>query len=328
MEKVYLYDKDELYVVKFAEYVRRCGICPFEVIGVTDIETLIEKKDEENKNLLIVTERMVDKLNDMDVDGGNIIILTEQKGIKSMNKHPCIFRYQRADQIIRKLINIYADYMDVNCNYEYEGGNSFIVYICSPVGRCGKTKFSYELAHELGANNKVLHLNFEEYSSFIEEGSYDISDLLYFSMQKEETFLLRLESVVRNNDTFDYVSPARIAHGYQDVELEDYKKLLDNLKNSGRYAVIVVDLPVTIRMGLKLIDKNDWLIIPTLSEERETRKQSNYLMNHRSCLDNIRYELIHMDNEQEVSSYIRKVADLCSIRINEGRNEFGEREGR
>ena len=119
--------------------------------------------------------------------------------------------------------------------------------VYSPVHRIGKTTFAIKLGKLLAQKENVLYLNLEKYGSadmfFSGQGQFGMSDIIFALKSKKTNLALKLESCVKRDPSGVYFfSQARVALDMIEMNADDTLRLLAELKASGEYDYIVLDM--------------------------------------------------------------------------------------
>lgn len=278
---VILYDDDKDYINHFVSYFENYQDSLLRIIGFSEKIPLLEFMNQNNIALLLTNE---DKLEDIsiDFDRERIILFTEEADIKSINGIKVLYKFQQMENIIRYIINLYAEITSEKRDVIKikKGEPTKVIGIYSPVKRCGKTALSMELAEQLTKRGKVLMMNMEEYSALRknseEDNVYDLADLLYFYLQNSWSFELKLKVVLQRLRGFDYIPPVRNGNELRNITIEQWKGLITKIAEVSDYKVIVLDLSDIISNILQLLYMCDCVIVPFMSDEISCEKMKNF----------------------------------------------------
>lgn len=237
-------DPDEKYMEKLQQHLISRSSFPFSVSIYRDIAEFQKENEKKEFEIILAGESMFLALEENKVSG--MVILLQDKGMAVGKAGRIIRKYQSAEAIRKKILELYADW---NGTVKIGGTvqkDSSLIGVYSPLGRCVQTSFSLLLGQFLAKKQSVLYLNFEPFSGLSgllgREEEKDLTDLVYFLGNGKERFLYKLESMVSNVNGLSYVAPA---YSYMDiaaVKAEDWLLLIRSLKECADYDVIILDL--------------------------------------------------------------------------------------
>ncbi len=245
-----LCDREEEYAHQMAEYFLRSTGISWCVRTYTKPEELLrlegmEQDSRKQADILLLAENAyVDGVTKLPVKC--LVVLEEERG-QCLESYPHILKYQAADEVLRALVEIYADKIkDFKGTCATGVGTTHMIGFYSPVHRCMQTTFSLALGLELAERNKTLYLSMEYFSSQQElrpeEQARDLGDLLYFLHTQEEKFPLRLQTCVQHLGALDYIPSIKVGENLLGVTPGEWLKLFQKLSSEGRYEYIVLDL--------------------------------------------------------------------------------------
>lgn len=239
-----LCDGEEEYAVLMSDFLKMHKELPWEIHTYTAIDTLLEKEKDEEIALLLVAESFYqEEVKKLQVK--RLVVLNEsgilrEEGIENINK------YQQADKVLRKLLEIYADIARVQFPHLLDGYQTKIIGIYSPVRRSCQTTFALTMSQMLAEQNRTLYLNFEHYAGnpalLLDMQTKDLADLLYFLNGDKEKFTLRMQSMVQQIGRLDYIPPMKAGQNLLNITAEEWMQLLQNLSESEKYEYIILDL--------------------------------------------------------------------------------------
>ncbi len=258
-----VYDVDQLYAERFAEFVNRKEQVPFSVMAFTALERLkTYAADHEIELLLInasVTREEIDKLGAV-----RVVRLADGEVIPLEEQYPSVYKYQAADSIMREV-------MDCYCTEPAEPGFTMVskisrvIGVYSPVNRCLKTSFALTMGQLLARDSKVLYLNLEDCSGLGrligEEYKSGLSDLLYYYSQEGFSWV-RLGSVIYTWGDLDYVPPVRYPEDLSQVTAQTMAGLVGRIARESAYEVIILDLGQFGKKASEVLEICDVVYMP------------------------------------------------------------------
>ena len=289
-------DSEQDYAYHFLDYLSRFETeesFPFEVQVFTEASALKEFGEQNEIAILLIAQSL--HLMEENWKADHILVLAEER--EGPCEEPWIEKYQSVETILRKVLEIAADY-ELLPPAVRGGGNAVkVIGVYSPVGRCLQTTFSFTLGQLLARKHKVLYLNFECFSGLgkmlRQEFQADLSDLIYFLHNGDGRFPYRLEGMTQKVNGLDYIPPAFSCLDLQRVEKEEWLALLDELGQSGLYEYVILDLSEVIS-GLFDILKLCFRVYTIVREDGfAAAKQAHYeelltCLNHEDILENTR----------------------------------------
>ena len=258
-------DLEASYACNLMDYLNEKRTTPFEVQAFTNVESLQAfAKEHEIEILLISTRAMCNEIRDLSVS--RTIILSEGETLQNLEDYPFVYKYQSSDQIFSEVMEYYAEVHPRPHLLTAAAHKTKLYGIYSPIGRSRKTSFALALGEILAETKQVLYLNFEEFSGFEElfQTKYraDISDLIYFSRQKQDGFIFRLNSVIQTFHELQYVPPALSPADIRDVSGEEWMNFLHEIMDYCEYDVILLDLSEQVDDLFQILKSCDRIYMP------------------------------------------------------------------
>lgn len=243
-DRLAICDQDEKYMEKLQQYLISRSSFPFSVSIYGNMGEFQKENAKKEFEVILAGESMFQNLAEKKFSG--MIVLLQDKGIVVSKAERVIRKYQSAEIIRKKILELYADWNGTLKAHGIAQKDSSLIGVYSPLGRCIQTSFSLLLGQFLAKKQKVLYLNFEPFSGLSgllgREEENDLTDLVYYLSNGKERFLYKLESMVSNVNGLNYVAPA---YSYMDiaaVKSEDWLLLIQSLKECTDYDVIILDL--------------------------------------------------------------------------------------
>lgn len=272
-------DLDASYACNLTEYLNERKSTPFEVQAFTNVEALENfAKENEIEILLISTRAMCNEIKELAIK--RTIILSEGEKLEDLEEYPFVYKYQSSDQLLSEVMEYYAADHPRSHLLTAASHKTKLYAVYSPIGRTRKTFFSLALGEILAERKKVLYVNLESFSGFEElfGTTYhaDISDLIYFSRQKENSLIYRLNSVIQTFHELEYIPPAVSPADIRDVTGEEWLIFLNELMEYGEYDVIILDLSDQVDELLQLLRHCDQIYMPIQEDMMSRAKLAQY----------------------------------------------------
>ena len=146
-------------------------------------------------------------------------------------------------------------------------------------------------------------------AGFMGSGHWNMSDLIYFLRQKNNTqFLYRLNSMVQKLDRMDYIPPCESYTDFRQIELEEWSYLLRLIRARSSYDVIILDLGNAMGHEPELLQQCDGIYMP-VRQDMISRAKISQWERYISDLDNLQVleklqklelpQLEHMPDSEE-----------------------------
>lgn len=272
-------DLDASYACSLMDYLNGKKSTPFEVQAFTNVESLqAYAQDHVIEILLISTRAMCNEIRDLPIN--RIIILSEGEPLQDLEEYPFVYKYQSSDQLLSEVLEYYAETNPQHYIVGNPAHKTRIFGVYSPVGRARGTSFALTLGEVLSEKHQVLYLNFEEFSGFEElfgtRYRTDISDLIYFSRQKEGGFIFRLNSVIQTFHNLQYIPPAISPADIRDVSGEEWISFLQEICACGEYEILVLDLSEQVDELFQILRSCDRIYMPVLEDMVSQAKLAQY----------------------------------------------------
>ena len=313
--KIVFFDNEEEYVIKLSQYVQKRADTNFRFIYFSEIEELnLYLGNNDDIDVFILDERDICEIRknvNSHYDIKKIICFSHDKYVTEINGWSCIYKYQSADKVLSIIQNVCCDLKNSHIiNYTREK-NGKIIGIYSPLGRCFKTEIAVELA---GLLNDAILLSFDEYSDLLlkldTEALFDMSDLIYFMLDRPEKFFDKLSAVTVNvRENLNIIPPINNVIDLQELNMSIVMDLLMKLKVESKYKNIVVDIGCLFGMYSDILDICDFLVVPTRMDKHTINKINLFKKN--IGMTNISNEKIkYLDEiagEDEIRSVVVKL---------------------
>jgi cellulose biosynthesis protein BcsQ len=316
---IVLVDTDERYLMplelKFINEFGENG----DIVVITEIEYLNEYfSSPKNIDLLIINENLYSsELQKHNIQ--SIFILKEQlddqdTGDISVNS---IYKYTSVKEIYNEIIN---NTSKAGLKHEFkEAEATKVIMVYSPVGGVGKTVVSIGLSAALSrAYKKVLYINTEtiqSFSLFFDNEKYMNNGFEKYLLDHDEYLLEYLKAAIEK-DHFDYLLPFRQASCTLNIEMKDYKYLIELIKKERLYDFIILDTSSDFTMDKSMMmaysDKN---IILTAQDKVSVGKTEKLLLNIDFTDDSKFMFICNKYNEKEKNEIINgELLSKCAMK--------------
>lgn len=238
-----LCDTEEEYAQLMTEFMKKHKDLPWKVHTYTRIDELI-KVEEDAVALLAVSESAYCEAL-QELQPLRTVILNESGRVR-WEKVPCVDKYQPAEEVLRSLLQIYAETAEVPLPRLKKSCHTKFIGNYSPVHRSMQTSFALTMSQLLARDHATLYLNFEHYAGIAELTpdlqTLDMADLMYFLGAEKEKFRLRMQTMLRHVGKLDYIPPMKSGQNLLTVPAREWISLLQKIEELGEYEYVVLDL--------------------------------------------------------------------------------------
>lgn len=237
-----LCDVEEEYAQLMSEFLKKQKNLPWVLHTYTDVKSLLEEKNP--ICMLVVAESVyTEELKSLKPER---MVLLNESGILREGQLHNIYKYQKADEVLRELLEIYVEIAGQSMPGLQTCSHTKFIGIYSPVRRCMQTSFALTMGEILAREHQVLYLNFEHYAGDTElvqlEPARDLADMLYFMTAQQDKFALHLQIVVRHRGKLDFIPPMRSGQNLLSITGEEWQSFMRKLGETGLYDYIIMDL--------------------------------------------------------------------------------------
>lgn len=274
-------DLDSSYACSLTDYLNEKKSTPFEVQAFTNVESLRAFTQEHSIEILLISTRaMCNEIRELPVS--RTVILSEGEEFhdpQGESGYPFVYKYQPSDQLICEVMEYYAE-SHPQAGILPSASRTKLIGVYSPVNRSGKTPFALALGEILAETRQVLYLNLEEYSGFEElfgrHYRTDITDLIYFARQKEESLVYKLNSVIQSFHGLQYIPPALCPADLRSVTGEEWASLLSEVLTYCEYDFIILEPGGQVDDLFRLLQRCDRIYMPVAQDEFAAAKLLQY----------------------------------------------------
>ena len=327
-EKLLICDHDPYYLEHLTDYLNRQRDFPYEVIPFTRTDALLEYQEKGRNWPVLIDESLTDLLTEAAAAreqpeaagaGTDVICLREDEGAEG------ICRYQSCEDLKRCILECLnrrdfgeqEDPRELSAAPEGRAGrpgNCAWYGIYSPVNRCGKTIFAVTLGMILAEHRSVLYVNLENYhgldSAAGVEGRNDLADLIYqYRMEGHSGVEKILGNALTSWGRMDCLNPAFSAYDLNDVDIQEWLQLLEQIIDTGDYEAVVLDVGSQIREVFSLLEECDLLFVPVLNDRISKGKLQQFeenltAMQMQAVTDRIRKVVVpRLRNDGELTGF-------------------------
>ncbi|WP_291630878.1 AAA family ATPase [Clostridium sp.] len=314
---VMLIDVDEKYLIPIELKLIEMLGDKINLSVITDLEYLNNYFNLPRKiDILVIRE----SLYNMDFQKHNIVNtfilsenLQEQEATQNLNVH-VIYKYTSVKEIYNEIIN--KSVMEVT----NEKKQTKVIMTYSPAGGVGKTTISMGLAKVLNNSyKKVIYINTESIQSFnflLDSSEYCQLGFEKYISNNDENIMAYLNEAIGCNG-FDYLLPFKQSLSALNISLNNFKYLIEKIKESGLYEYIIVDTSneLTSEKSM-LMGYCDKVIILTTQDESSVVKL-NSLKYNIDCSNENKFITICNKYKEDKENYLIKDEIITGCNVSE-----------
>lgn len=249
--RIALLDRDKSYLTRIVSAFGTKYADKLEIYSFTDAEIALATLNSAKIEVLLASDVFSIDFNKVPSRCAFAYLL-DAPGIDMLNDQRAICKFQKADQIYKQILSVYAEKASSITGFKMTGEESVVIAFCSASGGAGSSTMAAACATRLARQEKkVLYLNMEKFGSadvfFSGQGRFDMSDIVFALKSKKTNLPLKLESCVKQdaNGVYFY-SEAKFALDMMEMTAEDTIQLISELKFTGGYDYIILDLDFSI----------------------------------------------------------------------------------
>lgn len=252
--KLAILEKDKGYLNRIVTAFEIKYSDKFEVYSFTELAVALQTLRTARIDVLIASDVFEVDINQIPKRCG-FAYLVDSAEIDMLNNQRTICKFQKADLIYKQILSIYSENAGNITGLKINDENCKLIAFASPSGGCGSSTMAAACAlHFSTQGKKTLYLNLEKYGSsdifFLAEGQFDMSDIIFALKSKKANLSLKLESSVKQDKSGVYFySQTKVALDMLELCADDILRLISELKLTGSYDYIVLDMEFEIDKG-------------------------------------------------------------------------------
>ena len=299
-----IYDDNEKYALKLAEYINSHHVMPFKALVYTSKEALkkcVEKYDIE----LLVVSGVLTKEEISNISAGTVVVLYDTKSESNVDyNHVC--KYQPADHLVKEIMSYMSGFTKRD---EMNMNTTQVCCVYSPATKCFKTTITLGLALYCASKGRSLYLSLEQFSGLgklLSPKEGGLSEALYCFKSGGVNSVGKVISCTGQLSGMDYFYPVTCAEDISEMQEKEFLEFLNMIINSGIYRYIWIDVGCVYNSPWRLMEISDRIIMPNAIDYMSSNKISemeNYLMvsGREELLAKI--EKIDVDYDESVAGY-------------------------
>lgn len=239
-----LCDTEEEYAWLMTDYLNTHKDLPWEIHTYTASGMLMQQEQNAQISMLVVAESAYAE--EMKALKPLCTVILNESGMMKWGEMRNVNKYQQADNVLRSLLEIYADFSDGQPPKLTGDCNTKFIGIYTPIHRCMQTSFALTMSQMLAMESRTLYLNFEHYAGLPEllpdMQTRDMADLLYFLTGDKDKFRLRMQTIIQHKGRLDYVPPMKSGQNLLTVSVGEWMQLLQKITELDEYEYVILDL--------------------------------------------------------------------------------------
>jgi MinD-like ATPase involved in chromosome partitioning or flagellar assembly len=245
--KLAILEKDQSYLNRIISVFNTKYADKFEIYSFTDVNIAMETLHTTRIDVFVASDAFDINVADIPSKCG-FAYFVDSADVESVREQRTICRFQKVDLIYKQILSIYSESAGNVSVLKLGDENTKVIVFSSPDGGTGTSSMAAACATYLSSiDKKALYLNIERFGTadvfFSADGMFDISDIVFAIKSKKTNLAMKLESCVKQdkNGVFFY-SGAKVALDVLELTTEDVIRLISELKLTGSYDYIVLDM--------------------------------------------------------------------------------------
>lgn len=253
--KLAILEKDRSYLTRIVSAFSARYADKLEIYSFTDYQVAMANLDLAKIEVFVANDAF-----DVDVKAlprrCGFAYLVDSMDIETVNGQQAICKFQKADLIYKQILSIYSENAGNVSGLKLGDEATRIIAFATPSGGCGSSSMAAACALHFAAQGlRVLYLDLEKFGTadcfFEGEGQFDMSDVIFALKSKKANLALKLESCVKKDHRgVNFFAPTKIALDMLELRTENVLRLLSELKVTGSYDYIVMDLDFSLEKDM------------------------------------------------------------------------------
>lgn len=256
--KLAILEKDQSYLNRIVTAFSTKYADKFEIYSFTDQAIALSTLDSSRIDVFVASDAFEINVTALPKRCG-FAYFVDSIDVAMVNEQRAICKFQRADLIYKQILSIYSENAGNLSGIKLGDDSSKIIAFTSPSGGVGTSTVAAACAlHFAAIGKKTLYLNLEKFGSsdvfFSGEGQFDMSDIIFALKSKKANLAIKLESCVKQDSSGVYFySQTKVALDMLELNVENITELINEVKITGSYDYIVLDLDFTMNKEMRKI---------------------------------------------------------------------------
>jgi len=245
--KLAMLEKDQNYLNRIVAVFSTKYAEKIEVYSFTDQSIAMEALESSRIDVLVAGDAFEIDIEKLPKRCG-FAYFVDSPDVDMVNEQRAICKFQKVDLIYKQILSIYSENTNNVAGLKLDDDSTKLIIFSSPAGGTGTSSVAAAYAAHLAMQRKrVLYLNLEQFGSadafFDADGMFDMSDIIYALKSKKANLSMKLESCVKQNEKgVHFYSQPKVALDMLELSQEDVSRLISELKITGSYDYIVIDM--------------------------------------------------------------------------------------
>lgn len=256
--KVAILEQDLTYLNRITAAFHTRYSDKMEIYGFTVYEKALEELKKTKIDVFLADE-MFDVEKSSIPKACGFAYLVDSTGIETVRDTIAISKFQKADLIYKQILSIYSEKTENISGGQMDNGNCKVITFISAAGGTGASSMAAACAKRYaGSGRKVLYLNLEKFGTtdqfFTGEGQFSMSDIIFALKGKKANLSMKIESSVRQDMSgVRFFSQPGIALDLMELNTDDIRQLVMEIRNIGTYEYIILDMDFEVRMEMAML---------------------------------------------------------------------------
>lgn len=291
-KRMVICDTDERYVTRMSEYFTGKEEFPFALWFFQSLHELMEYGRENPIYVLVLQEELWKECGGIEAE--NVFLLTRDpercrggtpEKDSMLRENPqyqqnlqYLYRYQSAEDILQTIYQRCTVRIVLPTKAAPDSQCQMIGFF-TPIGRCLQTTAALTLGQLLARKEKVLYLNLKGCDDILSRENrerYDLSDLIYCYLHSKKSFLSELSTMRQTINKLEVMEAARTYMDIQAVAAEDWIGMLQEIRDSGLYGRVILDLSTQVQGFLQVLQLCDKIYTMELPDRSSAHRMKQY----------------------------------------------------
>lgn len=264
--KLAILDSDVCYLARIVSFFNEKYADKLEIHSFSEEAVALEALEKSRIDMFLAADEFEIDVEKLPKKCG-FAYFVEKNDIETVRNQITISKYQKAEQIYKQLLGIYSEHAAGISGSRFSDHECSVIAFASPCGGVGTSTMAAACAlRQNMLGKRVFYLNLCMYDAvdcfFSGEGQFDFSDIIYALKSKKTNIALKIESCVKQDASgVSFFSQPKVALDMMELEEEEIETLLSNLRLSGNYDVIVVDVKLDLsEKTIRLYERMDAIV--------------------------------------------------------------------
>ncbi|MBO5857368.1 MAG: chromosome partitioning protein ParA [Clostridia bacterium] len=245
--KLAVLDNDQIYLQRLVSSLSMKYSDKFEIYSFTDEKIAVETIEKSRVDVFIASDVFKIDTKALPVNCG-FAYLVNSADIEMLDEQRVISKFQKIDMIYKQILSIYSENAGAISGLKLGDDSTRVIFFSSPNGGTGTSSVAADCAVNYSKHGKkTMYLNLEKFGSsdafFEAEGQFDMSDIIYALKSRKTNLSMKSESCVKQDKSGVYFfSKSKVALDMFEINDEDVTRLINELKLTGSYDYIIVDV--------------------------------------------------------------------------------------